>query len=331
MIEWKGQLVGSRDSEKERNLTSDKDVSGEAEPIRWAITEDAREIAEILSDSLDADVIFYNGPLDDPYDWLFIEACAGRYQRENVFLILVTHGGSADSAFRIADWLQKHYTRFTLYVTGRCKSAGTLVAMGAHELIMSPDHGELGPLDVQLPAPEEPDGRRSGLTFSDALRRLDDEAYLAYENFLSRIIENDDHEDVSREYAMKIASDMATALYGQTYGQLDPLHVGQASRAMGIAEEYGVRLLKEGQNSDRERLLAAAFDYPSHGFVIGPGDAAGLFDRVYMPAEQEHYLAVSLGDIAIAPFGPSFDDWDRFVPFEFLSEERIPEDDERRD
>ena len=202
------QLVGDRDSEKEGKLTSDKDVSGEAKPIRWAITEGTRETAEILSDSLDADIIFYNGPLDDPYDWLFIEACAGRFKRENVFLILVTSGGSADSAFRIADWLQKHYKRFTLYVTGRCKSAGTLVAMGAHELIMSPDHGELGPLDVQLSAPEEPSGRRSGLTFSDALSRLDDEAYLTYENFLSRIIENDDGE-VSREYAMKIASDMA--------------------------------------------------------------------------------------------------------------------------
>ncbi len=330
MIEWEEQPVGNRDSEKEGKLTSDKDVSGEAEPIRWAITEGTKEAAEILSDSLDADIIFYNGPLNALYDWRFIEACAGRFQRENVFLILVTHGGSADSAFRIADWLQKHYTRFTLYVTGRCKSAGTLVAMGAHELIMSPDHGEMGPLDIQLPAPEEPSGRRSGLTFSDALSRLDDEAYLTYENFLSRIIENDGGE-VSREYAMKIASDMAASLYGQTYGQLDPLHIGQASRAMKIAEEYGIRLLSVGANSDRDRLLKIAFDYPAHSFVIGPSDAAGLFDRVYMPTELEYDLAISLGGIAIAPFRPGPDDRNRFVPFEFLSEEQIPEDDERQD
>lgn len=317
--------MSNGDSVKEDNLTSNEDVG---EKI-WTISQDTRDAAEVLSDSLDADVIFYNGPLNAPYDWKFIEACAGRYQRENVLLILVTSGGSADSAFRIARWLQENYKRFTLYVTGRCKSAGTLVAMGAHELIMSPDHGELGPLDIQLPAPEELGGRRSGLAFSDALRRLDDEAYLAYENFLSRTIENDDGE-VSREYAMKIASDMATGLYGQTYGQLDPLHVGQASRAMKVAEEYGIRLLNVGENSDRDRLLKVASDYPSHGFVIGPTEAAGLFDRVYMPNELEQYLTISLGNIAIAPFRPEPDDRDRFVPFEFLSEEQIPEHDERQ-
>ncbi len=35
--------------------------------------------------------------------------------------------------------------RVTLWVIGPCKSAGTLVAIGAHEIAFAP-HGELGPL-----------------------------------------------------------------------------------------------------------------------------------------------------------------------------------------
>ncbi|MXX53585.1 MAG: hypothetical protein F4Z35_06575, partial [Dehalococcoidia bacterium] len=305
------------------NASDDADKMGE--PTRWPIDGVTRAISDEVSKNLDADVIFYNGPIAHPYDYRFIEACAGRYQRANVLLILVTSGGSADSAFRMASWLQVNYQRFTLYVTGRCKSAGTLVAMGAHDLIVSDDHGELGPLDVQMPAPEEPERRRSGLTFSNALLRLDFEAFRAYENFLSGIAKANDG-TVPKEYAMKIASDMAVGLYGQTYGQLDPLHVGRASRAMDIASEYSLRLLEAGQNSDTERVNELISDYPSHEFVINSTEVARLFDNVYMPDDLERLLALSLGEYAIAPHRPREEDWGRFTPFEFLSTE--PEDDE---
>ena len=307
------------------NLNLSNDVGDAVKPTRWPIEKLVRVIADKVSENLDADVIFYNGPIAHPYDYRFIEACAVRYQCANVLLILVTSGGSADSAFRIASWLQANYQRFTLYVTGRCKSAGTLVAMVAHELIVSDEHGESGPLDIQMPAPEEPEGRRSGLTFPNALLRLDFEAFRAYENFLSGITKASDG-TVSKEYAMKIASDMAVGLYGQTYGQLDPLHVGRASRAMDIASEYGFRLLEEGKNSDEERIYELISDYPSHEFVINSTEVARLFDNVYVPNGLEPLLPLSLGEYAIAPHQPSSEDWDRFIPFEFLSTE--PEDDE---
>lgn len=66
-----------------------------------------------------------------------------------MLFMLVTTGGDADAAYRLATTLQNHYETITCYVTGYCKSAGTLVAIGAHSLVMS-DCGELGPVDVQL-------------------------------------------------------------------------------------------------------------------------------------------------------------------------------------
>lgn len=301
-----------------------------SEPIRWRIKEPARQIADLVSRDLGADVIFYNGPIGEPYDRHFIEACAYRNKLENVLLILVTAGGDPDSAFRMASWIQQAYENFTLYVTGRCKSAGTLIAMGAHELVMSLEHGELGPLDVQMPAPEEPDGRRSGLDFSNALLTLDNQAAQAYEKFLENIAGAED-DAVSSEYAMKIASEMSVGLYGRIYGQIDPMHIGQASRAMDIALEYGSRLLEEGNNSDAMRLRELISDYPSHEYVINPKEATRLFDNVYESGDLELALAVSLGEAAIEPHWPGEENWNRFIPFEFLSTEPDAEDDQREE
>ena len=100
------------------------------------------DVADLVAHELDADIIIYNGPLERPADTALIDACIARRRRTNALLILVTSGGNADSAYRIARCLQRKYEKFVLYVSGYCKSAGTLVALGAHEMVIS-DHGEL--------------------------------------------------------------------------------------------------------------------------------------------------------------------------------------------
>jgi len=83
-------------------------------------------------------------------------------RRGNVYLILSTHGGIGDSGFRIARTLRERYKRFYLFVPSVCKSAGTLIALGADELILS-DEGELGPLDAQVRKLDEIGELGSGL------------------------------------------------------------------------------------------------------------------------------------------------------------------------
>ena len=318
-------MTDNRDLE---NTDNSNVADGASESGVWNFSEDAISAANAVSEVLDADVIFYNGPIDQPYDYLFIEACIVRVRRTNIVLILVTDGGSADSAFRMAAWLQEHYERFTLYVTGHCKSAGTLIAMGAHVLVISEDHGELGPLDVQMGGPG---AKLSGLTFSTALIKLDEEASQAYDVFLSSISEEYGGV-VSNDYAMQIASDIVVGLYGQAYAQIDPMHIGQASRAMDIASRYGTRLLEEGQNSDEERLDELISDYPSHEYVIDHVEAARLFNNVYITQDiyHEYDLGLYLGEDAVFPVPPEKEDMDGFIPFAFLSTEPDVEDDERQ-
>lgn len=65
-------------------------------------------------------------------------------------------------------FLQEQYESITIFVPSLCKSAGTLLAMAGHELVLT-DFGELGPLDVQLSHKNEPFQQRSGLVFKASL------------------------------------------------------------------------------------------------------------------------------------------------------------------
>src|SRR5262245_39692485 len=96
-------------------------------------------------------------------------------RRDTAFVILVTLGGSAHAAYVIARELQRRFKKVILCIPGDCYSAGTLIACCAQELVMTP-RGRLGPLDVQIPKKDELYERLSGLTASDALEELSQNA-----------------------------------------------------------------------------------------------------------------------------------------------------------
>ena len=251
-----------------------------------------------LANELDADVILYNGPLMRPWDNIFIQQCVTRRKRPNVLLILVTEGGDADCAYRIARCLQTQYEKFQLFVTGYCKSAGTLLATGAHELIIS-DHGELGPLDVQLSKKDELWQRQSGLIGLDTLRALQGSAFEAFEQFFLQL-KAKSGDTVSLRTATEIAAELTSGLFAPLYAQVDPLDIGEARRAMSIAQDYGNRLFQQGRNIAEEGVLERLTSaYPSHGFVIDRLEAKGLFLNVREPTEQESALAMALDSDAL--------------------------------
>src|SRR5882762_8441146 len=143
-------------------------------------------LTERIASNLNADLLFYNAPIERHLDQRVIELCNSRRRRPNVALFLITEGGNPDAAYRIAACLQNKYKTFTLCVPGFCKSAGTLVALGAHQIAMS-DQGENGPLDVQMRGKDELIASESGLTSTTALDTLNERVYEAFETFLLKI------------------------------------------------------------------------------------------------------------------------------------------------
>jgi Serine dehydrogenase proteinase len=208
--------------------------------------------------------------------------------RKNAGLFLTTFGGDADAAYRIARFLQQSYTsgNLTLYIYSQCKSAGTLLAVAANELVMS-DEGELGPLDVQLSKPDELAEYSSGLTPTQALSILRAESYKVFEGALLETRFRSGRQ-ITTKMAAELASQIAIGLFRPIYEQLDPMRLAETERATMIAWEYGCRLTRG--NITEECIDTLITGYPAHGFVIDRVEAGVLFKSVRVPDELESKL-----------------------------------------
>ena len=145
-------------------------------------------------------IYFYAGPVYRPHDDEVMKVLRRQRLRQNVILMLTTFGGDASAGYRISRAFQRRYKtgaykpesksdeargRFTVFVDSICGSAGTIVVLGADELIMS-EFGELGPIDVQLRKPDDVMARSSGLTPTQALEILERQS----QKLFSRILDN---------------------------------------------------------------------------------------------------------------------------------------------
>ena len=108
--------------------------------------------------------------------------------------------------------------KLLLLIDRVCKSAGTLVALGADALIMS-DRAELGPLDTQLEKPDEVGGHHSGLVVVQTLRTLQEETFRLFEDYFLKLRARSGLRITTRT-AAELACTMATGLFGPTYAQL---------------------------------------------------------------------------------------------------------------
>jgi hypothetical protein len=255
--------------------------------------------AEAIAAVAMADVLLVNSPIRRPLDQVIMDLARKRRRLPNVVLLLTTEGGDPDAAFRIARCLQDNYETFRLLVGGYCKSAGTLVALGAKELIIA-DCGELGPLDVQMSKPDELAQMQSGLTATSALTTLHAQAFQAFENFFLQLVARSGSA-ISTRTATQIAVQLACGLFSPIYGHVDPMHVGEAGRALSIAQKYGQLLNDRSENLKARSLNELATNYPSHGFVIDRMGASKLFNAVRKPNDGEQMLLDALQSAVIEP------------------------------
>ena len=255
---------------------------------------------------------------------MLTDICENRNRRENVIFMLVTEGGSADAAYRIARCLQALYQRFFFFVSGYCKSAGTLVGLGAHAVIIA-DRGELGPLDVQLRQEDELFRTRSGLTVLSALSTLHEHAFEAYEHFLLQMKFRSGG-DITTKTAAQVAAGMAGELFGRVYEHIDPMHVGEAGRFLKIAHQYGQVLQRKGDNCKPDALDKLTTQYPSHSFIIDRIQAADLFNNVGAPSPALADLARALDIEALRPRSQQHEPLLAFLNAELAQEQDSHED-----
>jgi hypothetical protein len=262
-----------------------------------------REIANTVANDKDADILFINAAMDGQLDWDIVLEGAKRNPRPNLVLILVTEGGQADVAYRCMRLLHSRYPgNITAVVPGWCKSAGTLMCIGATDIQMA-ELGELGPLDVQLSRPDQMNEMTSGLAIDTAVEKLQHEAFKLFMGFITEMGESDIR--FSLKTASTLAKDISVGLFAPIFAKLDPISIGEDFRSYKIAEAYAERLHLRGKNLRRDRkvdgLKALLESYPSHGFVIDVDEARSIFIRVKRVEPNVGQLIGAVGAEAIVP------------------------------
>lgn len=268
---------------------------------KMADNDTLKEIDEIIrrvGKARDCDIIAYFGDIDRAGANKVLKLVKARNCKKNVILMLATFGGDANGAYRIARAVQYKYKtakrikekgdpRFSLFVPTYCKSAGTILALGADEIIMAPE-AELGPIDVQMRKQDEIGESTSGLTPRQAIQNLRKQSEGLFQSFF-RKLRFDSDLGFSTKMASEIASNLTIGLMNPIFGQIDPMRLAEVERMLEISVQYGRRLAVT--NLRGEEALARLVDsYPSHGFVIDFEEAKEIFRTVVEPDKDLNRL-----------------------------------------
>lgn len=261
--------------------------------------QEVHDIADLVSQELNADVVFYNGDISQP-DWISLKKVVSnrKIKRENALLVLVTPGGDPDAAYKIARLFQRSYIGFWAFIPGWCKSAGTLIAMASSTLYVG-DTGELGPLDIQLAKQDELDEMASGLLMDATMKTLESTASRMFISLLKTVRKET---GISTRFAAELSAKMVVGLLDPVFAQVEPMKVGENARAMNITRAYGARLSQSAKSLHAPQMLDYLVNaYPDHGFVIDREEASYIFRDVREPTADMARLASALGERALIP------------------------------
>lgn len=213
-------------------------------------------------------------------------------RNDNCLLLVATTGGLMHEAYRVTRHVHDKYDdgNFAFLTDSYCKSAGTLIALGADQIIMG-DHAEFGPLDTQVRVKDEFGELQSSLIDTDALRILQEEVFTNFSGQFSNLLSLGGG-TLTTQTALRVASELTLGLFSGIYSQINPIRFGERGRAIQVALEYGQRVGRE--NLKRGALEKLITGYPSHGFVIDRIEAQELFHEVNTPSPGIELLSKQL-------------------------------------
>jgi len=205
------------------------------------------------------------GNLDDQMVLAFFGARDEMEPGKPVALLIDSAGGYARSAYQLAMLFRKHCGEFVAVVPRYAKSAATLLALGARDILLG-QYGELGPLDAQVEDPES-EVMYSALDEVQTLERLHAFALEAVDKSMFFMMGRVGKKvQTMLPMMMGFASDIVTPLMEK----IDAIHYTQMSRVLKEAEEYASRLLRLHHPAEEAAGIARRLveGYPEHGFVI---------------------------------------------------------------
>lgn len=267
--------------------------------MKYRASTKTRDALRRVENEFGCEVVLYSGYVgEDGYGQL-LKVVTDIDTDKRLLLMLSTYGGDADSAYKIARYCQNSFIGFDIYVPGPCKSAGTLIVLGAETILMSP-FSELGPLDVQLYKPDELFEPRSGLLINSTIDSLTEKAFSIFEHFILKI-----RASAGGVIRFKTSSDLAERMVGNIItpiaGQIDPATVGEDHQDLRIAEEYGKRLISMYNAVTYSTVRNLIYQYPSHDFVIDLHESRRLFSNLELASEDLIHISTAFSKFSLTP------------------------------
>ncbi len=212
--------------------------------------------------------------LDSVHDGYPVEPQAGR-----IHVILHSRGGSLDSAYKIVLYLRNFAKEVRVYVPCRAKSAATLIAIGADQVVMSP-FGELGPLDTQITDPRNPATRVSAL---DCYRSVDYVREFGNQTIPKalKVMLRETQALIPLAQLLDSATAFAMGSVKPMLEQVKGLDFGAWGRTLKIGETYAkevrVRLRHPDSEDGAERIAEKlVYGYSHHLYPIDIAEAKSL-------------------------------------------------------
>lgn len=231
------------------------------------------------------DYYILNGPVESSMEEGVVRSTEHE-SGECCAIFLTTYGGLADVAYRVMRTFQRHYKRIKIIIPTKCKSAGTIMAIAANELLVA-ETGELGPLDVQI-IDNIKSSRNSGLDFNAALSVAREEVVRSFiETFQMMTSQR-----VSRIHAIESAGRIAQGVASALYSQIDPMTIAAMKRSILVAKEYGLRLAERTNSISPEKLNMLIAGYPAHSFCIDREEAKTLFSTIKSMEDDAEVLKI---------------------------------------
>ncbi len=180
-----------------------------------------------------------------------------------ISLVLYTNGGDTSAAWNLVNLIRMFCDKFEVIVPGKCRSAGTLVCLGADKIVMT-KQATLGPVD---PSIIDPLGPQMPGTKGEAPIPVSVEAIKGYLGEVKKYGQN--------EAAAQALLDLADKVH--------PLVLGQAFRSRKQIRELARRLLKNSLYGDENMEKIVEFlcsESGSHDYTINRREAGELGLRV---------------------------------------------------
>jgi len=187
-------------------------------------------------------------------------------KQESIDVVLFTRGGDTEAPWRFTSLIREYCKKFSVLIPHRAHSAGTLLALGANEIVMTP-LGLLGPIDPYRTHPLLP--RSAGATEAEPISVQD------MRHAMQFIRE-------AGGQGVPYTPEAMAQIFSALFEKIHPLAIGAIEQSYALAKLVGKQCLSTHMDPAKDEALIVSLvdklcdEYKSHAYQISRAEARAI-------------------------------------------------------